>query len=161
MLSLQTQDSRHLQCFDNKWWYMQSVFFLPVSIFFNIFMLTNKMKPRLWYLLSEEEQCHFLCCQLVCSSHGQRLHPPGFFSWGRKHLVCQQGIFFMAPFGLRFFAPVMKSKKDWERLCSHKFAILVETVSCCDHPGASDLCEMKILGSTVKPTRVPLQEVLM
>ena len=47
----------------------------------------------------------------------------------------------MAPFGLRFFAPVMKSKKDWEGLCIHKFAIFVETVGCCDHPGAPDLCE--------------------
>ena len=59
------------------------------------------MKPNLWYLLSGEEQCHFLCCQLVCSSHGQRLHPPGFFSWGRKHLFDSRVFFhgtFLAPF---------------------------------------------------------------
>ena len=54
----------------------------------------------------------------------------------------------MAPFGLRLFAPVVKSKQNREGLCSHKFTFLVETVGCRHHPGASNLIEIKIWGST-------------
>ena len=57
---------------------------------------------------------------------------------------------FTAPVGLKLFAPVVKSKKNREGLCSYKFAIFVEAVGCRDHPGASNLIEMKIWKSTVK-----------
>ena len=44
----------------------------------------------------------------------------------------------------------MKSKHDGEGLCSHTFAILVETVGCRHHPGASNLIEINIWGSADK-----------
>ena len=56
----------------------------------------------------------------------------------------------MEPFRLQRFAPVVKSKQNRERLCSHQFPFFVETVGCRHHPGASDLIEIKIWRSTVK-----------
>ena len=47
----------------------------------------------------------------------------------------------MAPFRLRLFPPVVKSKHNGEGLCSHQFTIFVEAVGCRDHPGASNLID--------------------
>ena len=109
--------------------------------------------------LDEVALCRLLCCRWKCSFHGQRFDQPWLASCEKNSGSKEK--FPKAPFRLRLFVSVVKSKKDWEGLCSQKFVIFVETVGCCDHPGAPDLCEMKIRGSTVKPTRVPLQDVLM
>ena len=54
------------------------------------------------------------------------------------------------PLHLCFFAPIVESKKDRESFRSNLFTIFVEAVGCRDHPGASNLIEMKIWKSTVK-----------
>ena len=68
---------------------------------------------------------------------------PGKEKWDRKKAST-------APIGLQLFAPVVKSKHNREGLRRYKFVIFVETVGCRDHPGASYLIKMKILGSTLK-----------
>ena len=47
------------------------------------------------------------------------------------------------PRHLWFFAPIVESKKDRESCRSNLFTIFVEAVGCRDHPGASDLQELK------------------
>ena len=54
------------------------------------------------------------------------------------------------PRHLCFFAPIVESKKDRESFRTNLFTIFVEAVGCRDHPGASNLIEMKIWGSTDK-----------
>ena len=98
------------------------------------------------HYLAEAELYHFLYCQYWCSFHGQIFHPLLFASWGREQKFDNKT---MAPFRLRLFPPVVKSKHNGERVCSHQFTIFVEAVGCRDHPGASNLMENKFLESTL------------
>ena len=111
--------------------------------------LANKQKSS---YQASAERYHFLCCHLMYSCCGQISHPLEFSSWGKQghsyYNNLKQLRMPWTPVGLRLFAPVMKAKQDWQRLCINLFFLLKHTVCCCDYPGAPNLQERNMRSSS-------------